>query len=428
MTIAAAFLLSAPSGACAQDIDSKYAASLIAEGSTAPDFSLSTPQGKRIRLSSLRGKYTVIDFQASWCPDCRRDIPEMKRIYSEFHPLGVEFIGVSFDTDRAAWSKMIKDSDIAWPQVSELKKWKETKVSKDYGVNWIPSMVLTDPEGKVVLRTVMTSKLEKRLTELTSCNRKPETVTLDTMINGSKGRLALTLERPEAAKERIPVAIIMHGFMGNRNEGLLRLISDSLLARGFATVRFDFDGHGSSEGKFEDMTVPSETDDALKVLSWVKSLPFAGKTALVGHSQGGVVAGMAAGEAGKGNVNAVVLLAPAAVLRDDAIRGNNLGAVYDPLDPPESVALPGGKRLGRGYILSALTLPIYETSALFSGYAAIIHGTGDRTVPYTYGERYHSIWKGSKLHLLPGYDHGFSQNPYRAAALIAAFLSARLKP
>jgi hypothetical protein len=79
------------------------------------------------------------------------------------------------------------------------------------------------------------------------------------------------------------------------------------------------------------------------------------------------------------------------------------------------VQLFGNLKLGREYIKTAFSLPIYETAAGYHGSACIIHGTGDRVVPYTYGERYHELWKGSELDILDGFDHGFSQNVYRAA-------------
>jgi pimeloyl-ACP methyl ester carboxylesterase len=142
---------------------------------------------------------------------------------------------------------------------------------------------------------------------------------------------------------------------------------------------------------------------------------------MVGHSQGGVVASMAAGKLGD-KISKVVLLAPAAVLRDDAIRGSTMVARYDPLDPPEYVTLWDGLKLGREYIKTAFTLPIYETAAGYHGAVCIIHGTGDRVVPYTYGERYHDLWKGSEFYLLDGFDHGFSQNVYRVVDLTTKFL------
>ena len=154
----------------------------------------------------------------------------------------------------------------------------------------------------------------------------------------------------------------------------------------------------------------------------MKSLPFAGDVALTGYSQGGVVASMTAGDLGAEDVRCVVLLAPAAVLRDDAIRGSTMGARYNPLDPPASVQLFPGKNLGREYIRTAFSLPIYETAMKYTGPACIIHGTGDQVVPYTYGERYHYIWPGSELYILPAADHGFSKNLQEAVDLMVDFL------
>ena len=104
-----------------------------------------------------------------------------------------------------------------------------------------------------------------------------------------------------------------------------------------------------------------------------------------------------------------------------------MGKTYDPLNPPDFVELYGGLRLGQEYIKTAFSLPIYETAAGYKGPALIVHGTGDRVVPYTYGERYHQIWEGSQLELLEAYDHGFSQNIYRVTQLVSDYLIKVLK-
>ena len=242
--------------------------------------------------------------------------------------------------------------------------------------------------------------------------------TEEVTIQGSVGRLSAVVQWPDRPeKGKIPVAIIMHGFTGEKNAWMLRLLADSLERRGVASVRFDFNAHGESEGEFQNMTVLNEIEDALCVFRYVQGLSRAGRIGLVGHSQGGVVASMVAGRLGR-QVSSVVLLAPAAVLRDDAIRGNTMGAVYDPLNPPEYVNV-GNHRLGREFIRTAFSLPIYETASRYHGRASVIHGTGDRIAPYTYGIRYHEIWKHSRLYLLDGFDHGFSQGLERAIGLAA---------
>jgi pimeloyl-ACP methyl ester carboxylesterase len=208
--------------------------------------------------------------------------------------------------------------------------------------------------------------------------------------------------------------------------GLLIKIAELLQAQGIASIRFDFNGHGQSEGRFQDMTVPNEIVDAKKVIEYVSALPYVSSVAISGHSQGGVVAAMTAGELGSDKIKAVVLLAPAAVLRDDAIRGSTMGATYDPFNLGEYVELFRGLKLGAEYIRTAFSLPIYETSAKYDGPALIIHGTGDRVVPYTYGERFHQIWPKSKLQIIDRADHGFSKEIEQVATSTAEFLSQAL--
>lgn len=148
------------------DFDDKYATELVKPGTIAPDFKMKTLDGKTFELSQLRGKTVVLDFWASWCPDCRKDAPEVVRMYKEYAPQGVEFVGVSMDTDVEAWRKGCEQFGITFTQVSELKKFKETDIAKAYGVKWIPSMVVIDKDGKVVLSTVMSYKVDKYLKEL----------------------------------------------------------------------------------------------------------------------------------------------------------------------------------------------------------------------------------------------------------------------
>lgn len=256
----------------------------------------------------------------------------------------------------------------------------------------------------------------------------PEASTEKVTIQGASGKLSAVVQKPRLGKnEKCPVVILAHGFGGNKETGLLKIIADTLQVHGIASVRFDFNGHGESEGEFQNMTVPNEIEDIKCVYRYVTNLPYSnGAVGMAGHSQGGVVVSMAAGDLGS-RIAAVVLLAPAAVLRDDAIRGSTFGVQYNPLDPPEYVVLPGDRKLGREYIKTAFRLPVYETAAKYHGPACIIHGTGDRVVPYTYGERYHDIWPGSELHLPEGLDHGFFTDGVRISGMSAQYLIRFLK-
>ena len=242
-------------------------------------------------------------------------------------------------------------------------------------------------------------------------------------IPGARGLLAAEVQMPQnMGTGKCPITILAHGFGGDKSWQLMKRVSDSLQIHGIASIRFDFNGHGESEGDFKDMTVPNEIEDLKHVVRYALQLDECnGKIGLLGHSQGGVVVSMTAGEMND-TISAVTLLAPAAVLREDAIRGNTFGSLYDPINPPEYVTLPGDRKLGREYILTAFRLPIYETAIHYQGAASLIHGTGDRVAPYSYSERYKSIWKNSELHLMEGYDHGFSQHIEEIADLASNFL------
>jgi len=247
-------------------------------------------------------------------------------------------------------------------------------------------------------------------------------------VQGHHGKLVADLQLPDQMKKHAPLVILCHGLTANRNGALLRLIADSLEARGIASLRFDFNAHGESEGLFEKMTIPNEIEDARNVVRWAEADGRFGRIGLMGHSQGGVVASMLAGQLGKKVVRALALYAPAASIRDNVISGSLLGASHaeaDPLDPPEYVEL-WGKHIGREYITSAFWLPIYETAALYKGPVCIVHGTADRLVPFTYGLRFHQMWRNSEYHQMERFDHGFSQDLPRAAQMAVDFFSARL--
>ncbi|MCI6671706.1 MAG: redoxin domain-containing protein [Prevotella sp.] len=160
--------LAAFMGVQAQELDAQYAKKLLKPGVTAPNFTLQTADGKNIQLSDYRGSYVVLDFWASWCGDCRKDIPAMKALWKDFNDYNVRFIGISFDTNKDAWVKTYWETyQMNWMQVSELKKWKrETFIDRLYNVEWIPTMYLIDPQGKVVMGTVEINRLRQKLEAL----------------------------------------------------------------------------------------------------------------------------------------------------------------------------------------------------------------------------------------------------------------------
>lgn len=222
-----------------------------------------------------------------------------------------------------------------------------------------------------------------------------------------------------------PLVILMHGFMASKKMEPLKSIAAELERRGIASLRFDFDGHGQSEGRFRDMTVLTELDDARAVLDYVRGQDAFSCVALAGHSQGGVVAGMIAGERGT-EIRALVQLSPAAVLKDDALQGVLMGKHYDPANPPDTLRVLL-HRVGKGYFLAAQTLPIYEQSSRYKGPVLLIHGTQDRIVPCSYSEKYHQLYAQSRLHLYPGENHMLSKCRKEIVRETADFLCMHLK-
>ena len=248
--------------------------------------------------------------------------------------------------------------------------------------------------------------------------------TISLTLDGSKGKLSAEIQKPALKSgEKCRMVMLLHGFTGSKSNRPLTDIADALEARGIASIRFDFNGHGQSEGAFSEMTVLNEIDDARKVYDYVKALDYVDGVSIAGHSQGGVVTSMLAGQLGHENVKSIVLLAPAAVLRDDALRGNVFGVAFDAGNPPETVKIMGQFEMGRDYVLTAQTLQIYPTAEKFTGPVCLIHGTADRIVPYTYSEHYHRLYENSGLDLIDGADHGFTGFEGEAARIAVDFLT-----
>jgi peroxiredoxin len=137
----------------------------VAVGETVTDFTLNDPSGNPVALSSFRGKILLIDFWASWCGPCRRENPNVVKLYNDFNDKGFEILGVSFDEDFNRWVGAIEDDQLTWPHVSDLQGW-GSAAGKLYGINSIPATVLVDREGTIIAKNLRGEELRKKLEEL----------------------------------------------------------------------------------------------------------------------------------------------------------------------------------------------------------------------------------------------------------------------
>ena len=148
----------------AEDADSLYAKDMLPIGAMAPEMVIDS--SSNVTLESLRGRYVVLHFCASWCPDCRRDMAELNDLSYVYNSDSIVFIHVSYDTNKDVWQKYIEDNKMFGLQISELKKMRECKTYDLFKIHWIPAYYVINTEGRIIERTVDVKKLARRLTLL----------------------------------------------------------------------------------------------------------------------------------------------------------------------------------------------------------------------------------------------------------------------
>ncbi|MFY0483061.1 redoxin domain-containing protein [Flavobacterium sp. PLA-1-15] len=138
---------------------------VITVGSIAPEFSAPNPDGKVISLKESLGKITIIDFWASWCGPCRQENPSVVALYNEYHPKGLNIIGVSLDKDAAKWKDAIAKDNLTWSHISNLKFWQDP-IAELYNVKSIPATFILDANGKIIARDLRGAELRAKVAEL----------------------------------------------------------------------------------------------------------------------------------------------------------------------------------------------------------------------------------------------------------------------
>lgn len=138
-----------------------------AAGQKFTDFEMQTPEGKSVKLSDYvgKGKVVLVDFWASWCGPCRREMPNLVKAYAQYKNKNFEIVGVSLDQNGDAWKDAIQKLNITWPQMSDLKYW-NCEGARLYAVSSIPHTVLIDGEGIILARGLHGDGLQEKLAEV----------------------------------------------------------------------------------------------------------------------------------------------------------------------------------------------------------------------------------------------------------------------
>ena len=158
-----------------EDLDAQYATDLLAPGTPAPEFSLKDLDGNAVSFSSFRGKTVVLVFWASWCPDCRAEVPDLKAMAAAADPAKVAFVSVSFDRSFDTLLAFARENALPGVQLFDPSGKKDSAVGAAYHVKWIPSLYVVNPEGQVALGTVVAAKVAALLS---GAAEAPEGLTL----------------------------------------------------------------------------------------------------------------------------------------------------------------------------------------------------------------------------------------------------------
>ena len=222
-------------------------------------------------------------------------------------------------------------------------------------------------------------------------------------------RLNAALEMPENASGPMPLALIIHGFTGHMEEPHITAVAESLRQSGIATLRVDMYGHGKSEGTFRSHTLYKWLTNALTVIDYARGLDFVPDLYLIGHSQGGLTAMLAAGMK-HDQIRALVALSPACMIPQAAREGTLLGQSFDPDHIPDTLPSWNNDILDGNYVRVAQTIHVEEAIDRYDGPVLVVHGDQDTAVPVRFGREAAQRYKHATLKIIPGDTHCYDRH------------------
>ena len=238
-------------------------------------------------------------------------------------------------------------------------------------------------------------------------------------------RLSAKLEMPAKQTEKMPVAVIIHGFTGHKDEPHLLAVNQALLDAGCVTLRADMYGHGESGGAFHDHNLYKWLNNALTLVDYARALPFAGDIYLCGHSQGGLTAILAAAMK-RDVIKGLIALSPANMIPELARQGNLLGYPYDPEHIPAEIPSWNGKTLGGNYIRVAQTIRVEEAIDRYKGPVLLAHGDNDGAVPVQCSLDAAARYANAQLAIIKGDDHCYGFHLDRVTDAVRQWIKVRI--
>ena len=234
-------------------------------------------------------------------------------------------------------------------------------------------------------------------------------------------RLHAKLDMPPDT-ERCPLLIVFHGFTGHMEERHITAVQETALEAGYATLRVELYGHGSSDGEFKNHTFYKWVSNALTVVEYPRKLPFATDLYLTGHSQGGMLTMVIAGMRPE-YFKAILPLSPALSLPDGARKGDLLGLSFDPEHIPEELYLEDKQlELSGNYLRIMQTIHPEDEIARYHGPVLIVHGGADELIPVEYSQEAAKQYSQCKLVIIPGDLHCYDYHLEEVCLAVKEFL------
>lgn len=232
------------------------------------------------------------------------------------------------------------------------------------------------------------------------------------------------LEMPKNAG-KCPLAIIIHGYTGNKEERHILAVSRMFNELGLATLRVDMYGHGESGGEFRNHTLFKWMTNALTVIDYARSLDFVTDIYLCGHSQGGLTV-MLAGAMKSDQIKAIIPMSPAIVIPEGARKGRLLGMEFDPSHIPEQFQVKEDKTLSGNYVRVARTIRVEDFIDSYSGPVFLIHGSADESIPVQCSIDASKRYRNAKLVVVEGDTHCYDYHLGQVVESIRAWMKEQL--